>query len=301
MPQHTNFAPGYVTLLKKDMKISSKKIVFSILLVLVLAGSANAQGRFSVYLGLGGMYYLGDLKETALPDFKTVKLAVNAGIHYDINTRWGVQLHYLHGMLVGDDGRASSSSKQMRGLKFFTKIDEISLRLNFNLLREKAGRVVPYITAGGGVFHFNPFANGVALQPLGTEGQYVPGGAYAKPYSLWQPVIPVGLGVRYRFACNWGVKLEAVYHITFTDYLDDVSTSYVDPAILATSQGGAATVYYSDPTNTSPPRTMRGNPNQKDSYIDVSFSLIYYFGRCDGRNKKGDRYQNCEDLYKNLN
>jgi len=188
----------------------------------------------------------------------------------------------------------------LRGLKFNTKIDEITLRITFNILKEKIFRFVPYITAGGGVFHFNPLANGVALQPLGTEGQYVPGGGYAKAYSLWQPVVPVGIGVRYRFHCNWGAKLQATYHFIFTDYLDDVSTNYVDTNILATSPGGTATVYYSDPTNAKFERSTRGSPQKKDSFIDLSISLIYYFGRCDGRNQKGDRYENCEDLYKNL-
>ncbi len=284
------------------MKISSSRIILTVLLSIVLAGVSMAQGRFSVYVGVGAMYYLGDLKETALPDFKTVKLAINAGVHYDINTRWGLQLHYLHGSLAASDSYSSNASKQLRNLGFYSKIDEISLRITFNILRERAGRVVPYITVGGGIFHFSPLSHGVALQPLGTEGQYVPGGGYAKAYSLWQPVIPVGLGVRYRFHCNWGVKLEAVYHVLFTDYLDDVSTDYLAPDILATSPGGAATVYYSDPTNgvARLNRAKRGNPDQKDSFIDVSFSLIYYFGRCDGKNAKGDRYQNCEDLYKNL-
>lgn len=248
------------------------------------------------------MYYLGDLKETALPDFKTMKFAISAGVHYDFNTRWGVQLHYLHGALEGDDQYAKSSSMQLRALKFYSKIDELSLRFTYNILREKVGRFVPYITAGGGVFHFNPIADGYALQPLGTEGQYVPGGGYAKEYSLWQPVVTAGLGVRYRFHCNWGLKLESVYHITFTDYLDDVSTNYVDPTVLATSSGGTNTVYFSDPSGgvAASTRSNRGNSDQKDSFIDFHLSLIYYFGRCDGSNKKGDRFQDCEGLYKNL-
>jgi hypothetical protein len=284
------------------MKISSSRILFMIIFLLVLTGKVKSQGRFSVYFGVGGMYYLGDLKETAFPDFKTVKLAINAGVHYDINTRWGVQLNYLHGSLTGDDSRSSNTSMQLRDLKFYTKIDEITLRFTFNILREKVGRVVPYLTVGGGVFHYNPLRFGVALQPLGTEGQYAAGGGYAKAYSLWQPVIPAGLGVRYRFHCNWGVKLEAVYHVIFTDYLDDVSTDYLAPDILATSPHGSETVYYSDPSGglAQTQRDTRGNPAQKDSYIDVCLSLIYFFGRCDGRNQKGDRYQNCEDLYKNL-
>lgn len=284
------------------MKTISTRTLFILVFLFILAGTAKPQGRFSVYFGVGGMYYLGDLKETSLPDFKTVKFAINAGVHYDINTRWGVQLNYLHGSLTGDDSRSSQASVQLRDLKFYTKMDEIALRFTFNILREKVGRVVPYLTAGGGVFHFNPLRFGVALQPLGTEGQYAAGGGYAKPYSLWQPVVTAGLGVRYRFHCNWGVKLEANYHITFTDYLDDVSTDYLAPDILATSPGGAATVYYSDPSGglARAQRDTRGNPAQKDSYIDVSLSLIYFIGRCDGRNQKGDRYQNCEDLYKNL-
>lgn len=276
------------------------KTAVTLVFILISVSPTLAQGRFSVYLGLGGMYYLGDLKETALPHFATVKLAVNAGVHYDITTRWGIQLHYLHGALEGDDRYAKSTAKQLRGLKFYTKIDEISLRFTFNILKERAGRIVPYFTLGGGIFHFNPLADGIALQPLGTEGQYIAYGDYPKPYSLWQPVIPVGIGIRYRFHCNWGVKLEAIYHVTFTDYLDDVSTNYPDPNLLLATPGGQTSVFYSDPTGARTQRSNRGSPKQKDSFFDLGFSLIYFFGRCDGRNAKGDRYQNCEDLYKNL-
>ena len=169
-----------------------------------------SQGRFSIYAGIGGMYYLGDLKENALPDFRTVKLAINAGVQYNISPHFVAQINYLHGSLEGDDAYNSEQGKRNRNLRFKTKIDEISLRFNFNILRERQKRIVPYLIAGFGVFHFNPTADGVALQPLGTEGQFIPGGGYPSPYSLWQMDVPLGIGIRYRFGCHFGTKLEAV-------------------------------------------------------------------------------------------
>jgi hypothetical protein len=73
---------------------------------------------------------------------------------------------------------------------------------------------------------------------------------------------------------------------TFTDYIDDVSTVYVD-------QGGedAMTIYLSNPTtNIIPPiidgpytlrptdvGKQRGDPTDKDAYLFAIFSIHYRF------------------------
>lgn len=252
---------------------------------------AFSQGKFSIYAGIGGMYYQGDLKETAIPDFRTVKLAYGGGVHYQANDFLGFDLNYLRGKLEGDDIYALSASKRNRNLRFLTKIDDISLRLTFNFLREYPYRFVPYAIAGAGAFHFNPTHGGVALQPLGTEGQGIPGNPV--PYSLWQVNFPLGLGVKYWFGCRFGLKLEAVYHKLLTDYLDDVSGEYPDPATVS-----ATTAYFADPNIVPDNRVMRGNPSYKDSWIDLTLSLVVRLGRC---GKDNDRMlEDCEDLYKDL-
>jgi hypothetical protein len=59
---------------------------------------------------------------------------------------------------------------------------------------------------------------------LSTEGQ----GIYPdkKPYSLWQPTIPFGGGVKFAITENLRIGFEIGLRKLFTDYLDDVSTSY---------------------------------------------------------------------------
>lgn len=242
-------------------------------------------------MGVGGMYYQGDLKETAIPDFRTVKLCYGGGIHYQPGDFIGFDLNYLRGKLEGDDKYALSASKRNRNLRFLTKIDDISLRVTVNFLSEYPNSFVPYAIAGVGVFHFNPMRDGVALQPVGTEGQGIPG--YPAPYSLWQVNFPLGLGVKYMFGCRFGVKLEAVYHKLLTDYLDDVSDKYPDPSVLS-----AQAAYLSDPNIVPDNRVNRGNPAFKDSWIDLNLSLIIYLGRCGLDNDR--MLEDCEDLYKDL-
>ncbi|MDP1746467.1 MAG: DUF6089 family protein, partial [Bacteroidota bacterium] len=122
---------------------------------------------------------------------------------------------------------------------------------------------------------FNPQAqinnNWVDLQPLGTEGQGLPNGATKRKYKLVDVSIPFGIGVKANLSKNIGISLEWGIRKTFTDYLDDVSKRYYDPAILAAKRG-ATTAQLSDPSIGTDPNfsnvgRQRGNPTTKDWYI----------------------------------
>ncbi len=93
--------------------------------------------------------------------------------------------------------------------------------------QEQSLRVGLYFFAGVGGFYFDPRAQfnntWVQLQPLGTEGQGLPGGA--EEYKNIQLCIPMGVGLRRAFTKQWSGGLELQYTKTFTDYIDDVSTS----------------------------------------------------------------------------
>jgi hypothetical protein len=69
----------------------------------------------------------------------------------------------------------------------------------------------------------------ISLRPLSTEGEGL-GAPYKKKYSLIQPGIILGGGVKYRLTDKLDIGLEFGWRFTFTDYLDDVSGNYVKDA-----------------------------------------------------------------------
>ena len=110
-----------------------------------------------------------------------------------------------------------------------------------------------YIFAGIGGFYYDPWGtnkflnsdtmnvgNGqkYRLRELHTEGQGFEGGpemfseeVTGKKYSTYGNFaicIPFGFGIKKAFHSTSGIKLEASYRFTNTDYLDDVSTFYYD-------------------------------------------------------------------------
>ena len=109
---------------------------------------------------------------------------------------------------------------------------------------EKHYRFTPYLGIGVGAFYFNPFAyydgSIVYLQPLGTEGQNLPGG---KRYSLVAVSIPVTVGLKYNITRKINIFAEASYRFTTTGYLDDVNGKYAGANDF---QPGTLAYYFQD-------------------------------------------------------
>ena len=79
-------------------------------------------------------------------------------------------------------------------------------------------------------------------------------------------------------------KYEVIYELgfryLFTDYLDDVSTSYANPQALL-AQRGATAVELAYRQNTPPVATegnQRGNPKKKDWYYMTGIKLLIKLG-----------------------
>ena len=147
----------------------------------------------------------------------------------------------------------------------------------------------PYVFAGIGIFHFNPYTKDAAgkkylLHPLSTEGEgFMPG---IKNYKRTQVSIPFGLGALYSLNEDTRIGIEFVYRKTFTDYLDDVSNVYVDQASLLNARGTKAVelTYRSDEVQAgSYPAAgaHRGNLNNKDGYyyVAVTYTVRYVFDK----------------------
>ena len=107
-----------------------------------------------------------------------------------------------------------------------------------------------------------------------------------KEYSLIQFAIPIGGGIKIAINKSFNIILEYGARKTFTDYLDDVSTTFVggngDPYPKEMSQDA---IEMSDPTGTHMFGEERGNPNKKDWYsfagITLSFKLNNNTKDCD--------------------
>ena len=117
----------------------------------------------------------------------------------------------------------------------------------------------------------------VALQPLRTEGQGMPQYPDRKEYSLTQINIPMGIGVKYFLSENVNLSFEIIHRKTFTDYIDDVSTSYIDPALFYANMPGnqaALAERMANKTNGAfDAGDKRGTPTNNDAYYSAGFKL----------------------------
>ncbi|MGI8891970.1 MAG: DUF6089 family protein [Bacteroidia bacterium] len=280
-----------------------KGIFITAILFLFSLNSINAQSHWSLYLGLGTTWYYGDLNDRVLTHSDLFEFGGQIGVMYHFNDRFGARLNYLHGGVSGADSLAKSEAYQRRNLSFFSDVDEISLQLVLSPFGT-IGRFTPYVFAGGGALNFKPKAvylgEEIELQPLGTEGQFIADSGYGTPYDLWVVSIPLGIGVNFSLNDRWDIGIEAGYHKTFTDYLDDVSTVYPEMDKLAATPAGPLAVALSDRGEV--PReafSIRGN-DASDGFGHVFLTLSYHFGRGDGnrsaRGRGGVKDNGCYGL-----
>lgn len=230
---------------------------------------------------LGFANYQGDLKARSI-SLSQGKLLGSLGARYDFSEHISARAYFTLTGLQADDSRGTEVMKE-RNLSFKTKIFDFELTGQYNLFSFNERWWSPYVFAGIGFFHFKPYTqdqNGakVFLQPLSTEGQgFMPG---VKEYKLMQLNIPFGLGAEYSLNEDMRVGLELGYRKTFTDYIDDVSTNYVDEAALLAARGPLAVelAWRGDEKggNPYPPAgSIRGNPDLKDGYyyVAVTYSM----------------------------
>jgi len=221
-----------------------------------------------------GMYYLGDLNPGT--HFLNTQVAYGLLVRYNIDTRWAVKLSGTHGNVKGD--AAGSAFLPDRGLSFSSQLTDVSAVAEFNFMPYFTGsrrdRISPYIYAGFSVFFYEPVSNGISLRDMGTEGQNV-GYQGRTPYASYNFSIPFGIGAKFSLASRLGIQVYWEMHKTFTDYLDDVSTTYyLDGRSIAPNNQAEV---MSDPTMNHEPGMQRGNAKNNDWYAMVGLSVTYKF------------------------
>jgi hypothetical protein len=114
---------------------------------------------------------------------------------------------------------------------------------------------------------------------LGTEGQETTKFNDKRRYSLTQLSVPVGLGAKWQLDDYWAFGFEFGVRKTFTDYLDDVSSIYVDNIIVGGASGPMAVALKdrSMEVGQTPFENgdLRGNSATKDWYVIGGLTLTY--------------------------
>ncbi|KAA9331538.1 outer membrane beta-barrel protein [Hymenobacter busanensis] len=285
-------------------------LTLSLVLALVLVSSQASAQQFSkrkqynsVGVSLNAMNYFGDITpKPSIASFRFAATRPNIGFSFThrFAPRISVRAGLAYGRITGDDAKAADDTdpdakyRFNRNMNFRNDIVEGSLVGVFDLIENRNNYLkrpdfVPYIFAGIAGFHHNPKGlvgndgptdiqgDYIALQPLGTEGQRLTG----DQYGLWQFSIPFGGGVRYKLNKSFDLGLEIGWRKTFTDYIDDVSTNYVNnPADLS---AGAARYFGYDITKgldgtyseANQAGGQRGKSNEDDWYIVTGLSVNY--------------------------
>jgi hypothetical protein len=275
--------------------LSHLKHLSSCIFFFIFYNALSAQ-ELSVRISPGIMNYGGDLQSKAYT-FQNAKFSIAADVVYSVN-KFSLRGGVTYGKIKGDD--FSSTRYKDRNLSFFTNITDANLCLQYDfLLMDESRKFTPYIFAGIGVFHFNPYtyynSQKVYLQPLGTEGQGLSIYPDRKKYSLTQFQNPYGVGFKYRISNQVLIGLEFSSRFLFTDYLDDVSTKYPDENELFKQRGQLAIDLSFrgnevDPTLPFPSGKQRGNPKQKDNYYTSAFTFTYIFSKHSTFNGTGDKH-----------
>jgi hypothetical protein len=257
------------------------RLTITILLFLFVQSLAVAQDdeystdpSIAVFTGL--MNYQGDLN----PNSFTIghsRFAMGISFRKPLSRWFTARAGMTFGRIEAAD-RFNRDYLQSRNLSFSTSLQEGYAALEFNFLDINKTRFTPYLYGGIAVFHFNPWAiddagDKVFLQPLSTEGQGLPEFPSQRPYKLTQFALPFGMGVKYALNENVNIGFELSQRKTFTDYLDDVSSFYVDRTTLLAARGPKAVEMayrgIGSPTSSAPYPAhgeQRGTASEMDWY-----------------------------------
>jgi hypothetical protein len=260
-----------------------KKLFFAFCFLPVTLAAQNF--HFSGRLGLAN--YQGDLKAKAI-SMSQAKLMGSLGARYDLSEHISLRSYVTLTSLYADDKKGTTSMQQ-RNLNFRSKITDIEVTGQYNIFSLNEHWWTPYIFAGVGVYHFNPYTKDTSgekhfLRPLSTEGEgFITG---VKDYKLTQFSVPLGFGAEYSINEDERIGIEFGYRKIFTDYLDDVSNQYVDEASLLNARGAKAVelAYRGNEVHAGPypaAGSARGNTSNKDGYyyVALTYTVRYFFDK----------------------
>lgn len=261
------------------------------------------QGEFGLAIGAG--HYFGDLNTRA--SLNRPKFSAGAFYIKQFNNYVGLKIAANYARLGYSDIYSKNETQRRRNLSFNSNIWEFTVNGQFNFFHFMPGvegyNFTPYVSLGAGIFSYDPYAylDGTKyyLRPLGTEGQGSSLYPKRKQYGTIAGCFPLAVGVKYAITEGTNIFAEVGYRFTTTDYLDDVSTTFVgedpfkypssDPNVPPSVVGPDGQINpayllsdrsYETGTRIGIKDRQRGNSQQKDAYVlaqvGVSFNITSY-------------------------
>ena len=250
------------------------------------------EGEFGV--GIGAGHYFGDLNTRA--HLNRPKIAATAFFRKNFGNYIALRVGASFAQLgYSDIYNDHNEYMKARNLSFNSNVWELAVQGDFNFFRFMPGEpgynFTPYVTFGIGVFNYDPFAmlsgQKYFLRPLNTEGQGSSLYPDRKPYGSMAFSIPLGFGFKYCINESINVGFEIVHRVTGTDYLDDVSTTYIDRSVFPPLPDGSPSPAsllhdrsYELGEPIGIPGRQRGISTQKDQFATgifyISFNLQSY-------------------------
>jgi hypothetical protein len=289
-----------------------RKLLFLFLCLLFVSEIAEAQirrnqirrtymqrmqriGEWSFHGSAGISSYFGDLKQ-ASPLW--AKPTLGGGVQYRAGRFVSLRGELLWYRIAGADTLNDITHPiHPRNLSFRSDNVELNVSVVAYLFNkyERYNRPTwnPYAFAGIGATTNNPRTQFEGewhnLRRLQTEGD---------KYGAVLLALPFGIGLTYhQILPEWDLSLEFGYRYTFNDYLDDVSTTYKDPATLSSplaqalsdrrdefiqkrgiSKELATSNDYPGPYQFYWGDNYRGNPSNNDWYMISSVKVTYVPG-----------------------
>jgi opacity protein-like surface antigen len=285
-------------LLLQETKIRMRKLTIVSLFLLSLKLSAQP---LRLHIKGGFANYSGELQQRSFT-LNQAGGVLSAGATFEISNNLALRSDYSLAKVGGDDKYGLTTGAIGRNLNFKTLVRELSLMGEYNLFDIYDKGWSPYIFAGVGVFKFSPYTTDssgakVFLAGLGTEGQGLSAYSNRLPYKRTQLNIPFGGGIKYALSDDIHLTAEVGFRKLFTDYFDDVSTTYADENLLYLGRGPQAVqlAFRGDELKNNPQQypqegAQRGNPKSKDWYyfgqVGISFRMNWFDNREYSRSRK---------------
>jgi hypothetical protein len=276
---------------------------FSALLFCFLMHTTLSAQFVDIGFTFGSMFYSGDISPSD-PRAMIQEMRPAGGIFCRLSSSnfFSTRFSLNFGSVQGDDAR---TYRAQRGLAFRTNITEFSAIGELHAWRIRHTEysfTFPYLYGGVGLFHFNPRrevdGEWIALQPLGTEGQGIPG--YAQRYNLTQFFAPLGAGIKF-ITRKFTFGFEFGPRFILTDYLDDVTGAEVNHRDVFINNGPLA-AQLSWPAlggEEGVDQTYRRGVTSRDWYYMMNITVSYNFGA--GLNKMLSDPVPCPKWYKPTN
>jgi hypothetical protein len=267
---------------QKNWSINKKEFIFG-------GGATQFLGDLGGQDGIGKDYSLADL------NMRATNYNVMLGFRYRFHPNFATTSQINFGKYRASDFFTNNEGRSIREIDIKSTLISIYQRYEYIFFaNEKIGRrnKIPglngvrdrntqcYLYTGAGLAYYNPQGGpnskyeGVSLRPLSTEGQGFTGGADS--YKSVTAIVPFGLGYRIGLGRMWRVGLEATYFKTFTDYMDDVSTTYY--SFTANQiQTSPEAIYFSNPSENW--TIFQNGDKRGDKQKDAYFYLNLFFSK----------------------